>query len=196
MKRCLVTGFDPFGGETVNPSWLAVERLPQKIGEFAIVKERVPTVFAKAAAQVIQRAEELCPDAIVCVGQAGGRDAVTPEMIAVNYRFAAIFDNEGNAPEAEEIIPGAPAGYFSTLPVRKMVLAIRERGILARVSATAGTFVCNELFYCLSHRFDDTAVKVGFIHVPFLPEQAKNGEASLPLEETVEALCAAIGAID
>jgi pyroglutamyl-peptidase len=189
MKRLLITGFDPFGGATVNPSWMAVERLPDQIGECVLCKLQIPTVFGKAAAAVLEIARQFSPDTILCIGQAGGRAAVTPERIGVNIRDARIPDNAGNQPRGEFVDPQGPAAYFSTLPVEAMAQAIRDAGVDATVSNSAGAFVCNDTLYLLLHKYHATDVKVGFIHVPYLPEQ---GSPSLPLEETVKALYAAI----
>ena len=185
MKRLLITGFEPFGGETVNPSWEAVRRLPETIGGLEVRTLRIPTAYGRAGERVLAAAAELAPDAILCVGQAGGRSGVTPEAVAINLREARIPDNDGFQPDAEPVIPGGPAAYFATAPVRAMVRAMRENGIPAYLSLSAGSFVCNDVLYTLLHRFDGTATRVGFIHVPFLPEQ---GEPSLPPEETVRAL--------
>ena len=189
MKRLLITGFDPFGGECVNPSWEAVSRLPDQVGEYMLCKLRIPTVFGEAARRILEKAGDFRPDAIISVGLAGGRQAVTPERIGVNIRDARIPDNEGHQPVGEFVVPQGPAAYFSTLPVLDMVKAMESRGIPATVSNSAGAFVCNDVLYTLLHHYAGTSVRVGFVHVPRVPEQ---GEPSLPLEKTVEALAAAI----
>lgn len=193
MKKLLITGFDSFNGASVNPSWEAVKRLPDRIGEYELCKLQLPTLYAKAPALLLAKAAELRPDVIISVGQAGGRDAVTPERIAVNIRAARIPDNDGVVLDGPRIAPEGPAAYFSTLPVEAMRDAIRSAGIPAAVSNTAGTFVCNDVLYSLLHRYNATSVRCGFIHVPYLPEQ---GHPSLPLETTVRALTAAIEALD
>ena len=194
MKKLLITGFDPFGGESINPAWEAVKLLPDVIGEYELVKLEIPTVFGAAAQTVIDKAEEIHPDVIISVGQAGGRAAVTPEMVGINLRYASIPDNMGAQPCDIPIAEGAPAAYFSTLPVRAMAKAICDAGLPGAVSYSAGSFVCNDVLYSLLHRFNGTAVRAGFIHVPFLPEQTTD-KPSLPLGKTVAALCAAIKAI-
>ena len=193
MKKLLITGFDPFGGQTVNPSWLAVERLPDRIGDFAIYKKMIPTVFGTAAEAVLEEAEKVQPDVILCVGQAGGRDAVTPERIAVNIRDARIADNAGNQPKAEFVAKDGPAAYFATVPVEKMAEGIRQAGIPATVSNSAGAFVCNDVMYTLLHHYAGTAVKAGFVHVPYIPEQ---GSPAMELERITSALRLAIEACD
>ena len=195
MKHLIITGFDPFGGETVNPSWEAVSRLPDIIGDYRLTKLQIPTVFGTAADTVLAAAAEDAPDVILCVGQAGGRDAVTPERIAVNMASARIPDNRGNQPVETPILPGAPDGIFSTVPAAAMADAITAAGLPGKISNTAGTFVCNDTLYRLLHRFAGTAVRAGFIHVPWLPEQAKEGAPSMELQDITAALTAAIGAL-
>ena len=196
MKKLLVTGFDPFGGQPVNPAREAVLRLPDTVGGYEITKLEIPTVFGLAAETVLQAANERQPHAVLCVGQAGGRSAVTPEMVAINLREATIPDNAGNIPVNTPVVENAPAAYFSTLPVRDMVQAVKERGIPCALSYTAGTFVCNDLLYTLLHHYRDTDVRVGFVHIPYLPEQAGEGVPSMELDTVVEALTAMIGAMN
>lgn len=192
MKRkLLITGFDAFGKGQINPSWEAVKLLPDEIGDFVLCKMEIPTVFGLAAEKVLEKAAEFCPDVILCVGQAGGRDAVTPERIAVNIRDAKITDNLGNQPVGEFVVPDGPAAYFATVPVMEMAQAIRDVWVPGAVSNSAGAFVCNDTLYLLLHHYAGKAVKVGFIHVPWMPEQ---GSPSLPLERTAAALEAAIRA--
>lgn len=191
-RRLLITGFDPFGGADRNPAWQAVKLLSNSIGDFEVHKLEIPTVFGKASELVAGKAEKVKPDVILCIGQAGGRSAVTPERIGVNIRDAKIADNAGNMPQGEFCVPDGPAAYFSTLDVGKMAQAIRDAGLPGQVSNSAGAFVCNDTLYCLLHRFAGTDVKVGFIHVPYAPEQ---GTPNLPLEQTAAALEAAIKAL-
>ena len=190
-RKLLITGFDPFGKDTINPSWEAVQRLPDVVGDFALCKLQIPTVFGKAANCVLQQAEIFQPDVILCVGQAGGRGAVTPERIAVNIRDARITDNAGVQPQDELVVHDGPAAYFSTVPVVEMADAIQKSQLPADVSNSAGTFVCNDVLYTLLHHYHGTATKVGFIHVPYLPEQ---GTPSMSLAQIIDALCAAISA--
>ena len=192
MKKLLITGFDPFGGESRNPSREAVMALPAVIGDYTLTKLEIPTVFGLAAETVLRAAADLRPDAILCVGQAGGRAAITPEVVAINLREASIPDNHGNQPRNTPVVENAPAAYFSTLPVRDMVEAVKAAGIPCALSYSAGAFVCNDLLYTLLHRYDGTDVRVGFVHIPYLPEQAKEGVPSLPLNETVRGLTAVI----
>lgn len=191
MKKLLITGFDPFGGEKINPAWEAVKLLPDIIGEYELIKLEIPTVFGVAAEKIIAKAEEIHPDVIISVGQAGGRAAVTPEMVGINLRFASIPDNAGLLPQDIPIAENGPAAYFSTLPVREIAKAISDCGIAGAVSYSAGTFVCNDVLYTLLRHFDGTGTRVGFIHVPFLPEQTKD-KPSLSLEQSCTALRVAI----
>ena len=191
MKKLLITGFDPFGGEVINPSWEAVKHLPDVVGKYALCKLQIPTVFGAATEAVLEKAAEFQPDVIICVGQAGGRAAVTPERIAVNIRDARIPDNVGNQPKGEFVVKDAPAAYFSTLPVEKMAENIQAKLLPATVSNSAGAFVCNDTLYSLLHHYANTSVGVGFIHIPYLPEQ---GNPSMPLEQAIAALTAAIEA--
>ena len=195
MKQLLITGFDPFGGASVNPAREAVMALPDVVGGYALTKLEIPTVFGLAAETVLQTAEALCPDAILCVGQAGGRAAITPEVVAINLREASIPDNAGNQPKNMPVVENAPAAYFSTLPVRAMAEEVKAAGIPCSLSYSAGVFVCNDLLYTLLHHYDGTDTRVGFVHIPYLPEQAGEGVASLPLEDAVRGLTAAIQAI-
>jgi pyroglutamyl-peptidase len=189
MKKLLITGFDPFGGATVNPAREAVMALPDSVGDWSLTKLEIPTVFGLAAETVLAAAEALEPDAILCVGQAGGRKAITPEVVAINLREASIPDNGGNRPVNQPVVPGGPAAYFSTLPVRDMVVAIKEAGIPAALSYSAGAFVCNDTLYTLLHRYNGTNTRVCFIHVPYMTGQ---GEPSLTKEQITAALTAAI----
>lgn len=192
MKKLLITGFDPFGGETVNPSWEAVRLLPERIGEYDLIKLQIPTEFSRASEAVLMAAEALQPDAILCVGQAGGRAGITPEVVGINLREARIPDNGGAQPVNEPVVKNGPAAYFATLPVREMVKALSDHGIPASLSYSAGAFVCNDVLYSVLHRYSGTRTMAGFVHVPFLPEQAKEGVASMALETIAEALEIAI----
>ena len=195
MKHLLITGFDPFGGETVNPSWEAVSRLPEKIGHYRLTRLQIPTVFGTAADTVLAAARADAPDVILCVGLAAGRDAVTPERIAINMASAKKPDNAGNLPLEAPILPGGPDGIFSTVPVAAMAEAITAAGLPGRISNTAGTFVCNDTLYRLLQHYSGTTVRVGFLHVPALPEQAEDGGPAMALPDIIAALTAAIGAL-
>ena len=177
--KVLVTGFTPFGGEQINPSWEAVKRLPEHIGEMTITKREIPTEFDAACAALRAAMDELRPDAVLCVGQYGGANCIRVERVAVNLRDARIADNAGAKPVDEPVVPGAPDAYFATLPTRRIVEKLREQDIPAQLSYSAGTFVCNNLLYCALHESAQSypAPRCGFVHVPYLPEQTKDGNA-------------------
>ena len=194
MKKILISGFEPFGGEEINPSWEAVLALPSEIGEYAIDKLRLPVAFGEAAEIVIEVAEKTKPDVILCIGQAGGRSAITPELVAINLRHASIPDNKGNQPKDEAIIPDGNAAYFSTLPMRLIAESINKADIASQLSYSAGTYVCNDLLYTLLSRFDGSNIRVGFIHVPYSTDQ--NKEPSMPLCDIIKGLSVAIKGLD
>jgi len=195
MEKLLITGFDPFGGGSINPAWEAVSRLPDSIGSFQIYPLMIPTVFGKAFETILRAADKIKPSVILSVGQAAGRAAITPEMIAINLRHASIADNSGFVPQDQPVTADGPAAYFSTVPVRKMANAIADAGIPASVSYSAGTFVCNDVMYSALHHFRDSGVRCGFIHVPQLPQQAVEGRPSMPLDSMIQGLSAAISAL-
>lgn len=191
-KNIIITGFDPFNGGTMNPSWEAVNKLPEIIGQYQLTKMKLPTIYDQAAQQVINKAEMIHPDAIICVGQAAGRRAITPEVIGINLKEASIPDNAGQMFTNTPIDEDGPAAYFSTLPVRDIVEAIRHHEIPCSLSYSAGAFVCNNVLYTLLHHFHHSEIFIGFIHVPLLPEQAKPEDFSMPLDQMVKALEIAI----
>lgn len=196
--KLLLTAFDPFGGETLNPALEAIKLIPDQLDATTIIKVEIPTVFDKSIELLTSYIRKHQPDAVLCVGQAGGRVAITPERVAINIDDAGIPDNEDNQPIDRTIRPdGAPA-YFSTLPIKAMVSRMRESGIPAKVSNTAGTFVCNHLMYGLLYTLDKhyPHVKGGFVHVPFLPSQVKDRPVfALELTEIVQGLECCIRAI-
>lgn len=199
MNKVLVTGFDPFGGEPVNPALEAVKRLNGKeISGSLVVTREIPTVFGKAISCLQEAIENIQPALVICVGQAGGRSVITPERVAINVNDARIPDNSGNQPIDREVVPGGPVGYWSTLPVKAIVKKMADNGIPSAVSNTAGTFVCNHIFYGLMHHLDSVgnSIRGGFIHIPFIPEQiVRNpGHPSMSLELIVKGLELAIEA--
>ena len=162
----LITCFEPFGGREVNMSREAALALPEAAGGRRLCKLCLPVVFGAAAIEAAAEARRLGASDILCVGEAGGRKALTPELVALNLRYARIPDNRGQSPLDEPVVPGGPNALFSTLPARKMAAAITEAGLAAEVSYSAGAYVCNDLFYGLLHDFLGTATRCGFIHVP------------------------------
>ena len=199
MKKLLITGFEPFGGETINPALEAVLRLPDTMNGAAIVKLQVPVVYDASAETVLAAMEREQPDAVLCVGQAGGRNAITPERIAINMDDASSADNCGKLRTDTPIAPDGPAAYFATLPVKRMVAASQAKGVACRLSNSAGTYVCNHLMYAVLHHaaVRRLPVQAGFLHVPYIPEQteAKPGMPSMTLDEIVKGLEACISAI-
>lgn len=195
----LVTGFEPFGGETVNPAIETVKRLPDMIGGAEIIKLEIPVVWKKSLRAIEKAVEEYDPDVILSVGQAGGKADITVERIGINIDDYRIPDNEGNQITDEPVFVDGPAAYFATVPVKAMVRRIQERGIPASISNTAGTFVCNHVMYGTSHIIatEYPGKWSGFIHIPFLPEQtaAKENMPSMPLDVMAEAVTAAIEAV-
>lgn len=197
--KILVAAFDPFGGEKINPALEAVKLLADEIAGAEIVKLEIPTVFHKSAETLREKALEVKPDMILCVGQAGGRFALTPERVAINQDDARIPDNEDNQPIDVSIQEdGAPA-YFATLPIKAMVEKIKAAGVPAAVSNSAGTFVCNHIMYqalYLAEKELDN-IQAGFIHVPFIPEQVvdKPEKPAMSLEDIAKGLTAALEAM-
>lgn len=197
--KLLLTAFDPFGGESVNPALEAVMLVKNQINGMDIVKLEVPTVFIKSVKTVGEAIEKEKPNFVLCVGQAGGRGDITPERVAINIDDARIPDNEGHLPIDEIIFEDGDSAYFSTLPVKAMVEEIRKEGLPASLSNSAGTFVCNHLMYgvlyILNKQFKGT--KGGFIHVPFIAEQVTNkpDKPYMELMDIVRGLEAAIRAV-
>lgn len=190
----LVTGFEPFDGEQVNPSAeIARELHDRGIRGHVVVGGLLPCVFAAADQELARLIATHRPVLVICVGQAGGRDAITPERVAINLDDARIPDNAGRQPVDRPVVRGGPAAYWTDLPVKAIVAALRARGIPAAVSQTAGTFVCNHVFYALMHRLRRRrGVRGGFIHVPYLPDQAPRGAPSLEQGVMTEAIALAV----
>jgi len=174
--KLLLTAFDPFGGESVNPALEAVKNVADKIGNVEIIKLEVPTVFGKSIAKVKAEMDRLKPDVVLCIGQAGGRFDVTPERVGINIDDARIPDNEGNQPLSVPIFEDGETAYFARLPIKAMVQAIRDAGLPSSVSNTAGTFVCNHLMYGVLYHINKSFPDMlgGFMHVPYIPEQVVN----------------------
>jgi pyroglutamyl-peptidase len=198
MKTVLLTGFEPFDGAAINPSWEAVRQLDGWSGDgFRVEARELPCMFGDAAEALRAFVDALRPDLVIAVGQAGGRPEISVERVAINVDDARIPDNAGRQPVDLPIVADGPAAWFTTLPIKAIVAAIRAQGIKAGVSQTAGTFVCNHVFYALMHhlRGRGQAVKGGFIHVPFLPEQAAAWPEPTPamrLDEIVTGLRVAV----
>lgn len=194
--KVLVTGFDPFDQEKINPAYEAVKKLPNEIAGARLVKREIPTVFNKSFTllQEIIAAER--PDITICIGQAGGRYKISVERVAINVDDARIPDNEDQQPIDKKIVVNGPAAYFANLPIKKMTAAMQAEKIPSQVSNTAGTFVCNHIMYSLLHLINEKYPKMqgGFIHVPFIPEQVldKKAQASMSLKDITRGLQFAI----
>lgn len=187
MQTVLLTGFEPFDQDRVNPSWDAVHLLDGVLlaPDVQIVARRLPCAFATAGECLTRLISEWRPAMVIATGLGPARSDISIERVAINVNDARIPDNLGARPIDTAVVEGGPAAYFSTLPIKAMVQAVREVGIAASVSQTAGTFVCNQVFYLLQHALVGTAVRSGFIHVPWLPEQ---GTPSMALDKIVEGL--------
>ena len=202
MNPCvLLTGFEPFGGEPVNPSWQVALALHGEVMAGAqVVALQLPCVFGAALTVLQQALRQHRPQLVLALGQAAGRCELTPERVAINVDDARIADNAGARPIDQPVVPGGPAAYFSSLPIKAMVAALREAGVPAAVSQTAGTFVCNHVFYGLMHTLNTArgraGVRGGFMHLPLLPEQAARlpGQPSLPLATQVAGVRLALAA--
>lgn len=197
--KILVTGFDPFGGEKVNPAIEAVKQLPDTIAGAEVIKLEIPTVVYKSLDKIDMAIEENDPDFILSIGQAGGRPDITVERVGINCNDCRIPDNEGNQPVDEPVYQDGPDAYFSLLPIKAIVADIQAAGIPASVSDTAGTFICNHVLYGVryicEHKYPGK--KSGFIHIPYMTSQAvgKRNVPSMSLDEIVKALTVAVEAI-
>lgn len=195
MTRILLTGFGPFDGQSVNASWLAVQEVAARwTGPEELVVRELPVSFRAARQQLRSAVAEVTPDLVVCVGEAGGASAVRVERVAVNVIDARIPDVDGSAPIDVPVIAGAPAAFFSTLPVKACAAAVRDAGVPVEVSNSAGLYVCNATFYALQHLLTTTDARSGFVHVPRTPAQVAAGAPSLGVEEAATGLLAVLRA--
>lgn len=196
--KVLITGFDPFGGESINPAWEAVKEIRDTIDGSSIVKMQIPTVVGKSIAKVHDKMAEIHPDIVISVGQAGGRFGVTPERVAINVTDARIPDNEGNQPIDEIIFEDGDTAYFSNLPVKAMVQAMKEAGYPSSLSNSAGTYICNHVMYGILYYIQKEfpGTRGGFIHVPYAASQAVNkpNTPSMAIADITAALETAVSA--
>lgn len=196
--KVLITGFDPFGGEKINPAWEAVKGIKDIIEGAKIIKLEIPTVFNKSIEKVKEAMELEKPDIVLCIGQAGGRYDITIERVAINVDDARIEDNEKNQPIDIPVFEDGENAYFSNLPIKAMVEEIKGQGIPSSISNSAGTFVCNHIMYGVLYHINKTYknMRGGFIHVPFINEQVldKKNQPYMPVEHITKALEAAIKA--
>ncbi|MGN6826493.1 pyroglutamyl-peptidase I [Paucibacter sp. M5-1] len=185
----LLTGFEPFGGEAINPAWEIARALDgETLGPARIVARQLPCVFGQSLRVLDEALAELRPGLVLALGQAGGRSDLSLERVAINVDDARIADNAGAQPIDMPVLESGPAAYFSTLPIKAIVHGLRAAGLPASVSQSAGTFVCNHLFYGLQHRLAGSGVRSGFLHIPYLPEQAarSSGQPSMALASMIE----------
>jgi pyroglutamyl-peptidase len=192
LPRILLTGFDPFGGESINPSWEAVRSLHgRRIGGHRILALQLPTEFAGSLRLLESAVRDVAPTILLGVGQAGGRRQLSLERVAINVQDARIPDNAGAQPVDEPVIVGGPAAYFSTLPIKAMQAALHAHGLPAEISQSAGTYVCNHIAYAMLHLAAKRhGMRAGFIHIPYLPVQAARlrGVGSMALADVVGGL--------
>lgn len=198
--KILITGFEPFGGESVNPAYEAVKLLPDMAGDIQIVKMEIPTVFGEAGKVVETGILQHQLDAVICVGQAGRRADIGVERVAINLVEASIPDNAGNQPMDVKVQEDGDTAYFATIPVKAMVKNIKDHGIPASISYTAGTYVCNSVMYDLLYLIDRKypSIRGGFIHVPYATEQGVGkpvGTATMELSTISKALLYALEAV-
>ncbi|MGQ4511555.1 pyroglutamyl-peptidase I [Streptomyces sp. DW26H14] len=195
--RVLITGFEPFGGEAVNPSWAAAQQVANARPDgLDIAALRLSCVYGKSIEELRAAVADTEPALVLCTGQAGGRTGLSVERVAVNVDDARIPDNAGNQPVDEPVVPGGPVAYLSSLPVKACVAAVREAGLPASVSGTAGSFVCNHVFYGLAHLIatERPALRGGFVHVPYAPEQvAGRAEPSMSVTDIARGLAVIVG---
>jgi len=186
MTKVLLTGFEPFGKATLNPSGEIVKQ----ISGDNIVTAILPVVYAQSAERLLQLIEQHNPDVVICLGQAEGRTQITPERIAINLDDARLADNEGETRIDEPILVGGPVAYQSTLPIKEFVEAIKAAGVPASVSLSAGAFLCNHIFYIALNKLSGTSVRSCFVHVPLMDEQAGEfpGLPTMPLDQMVKAV--------
>lgn len=190
--KALITGFDPFGGESINPAFEAVKLMKDQIGVCEIIKLEIPTVFGKSLDRIKKKIDEIDPDIIICVGQAGGRANISIEQVGINLDEARIADNEGNQPSGSKIKEDGKNAYFSNLPSKAILKHLHDNKIPSSLSYTAGTYVCNHVLYGLMYMIEEkyTDKRGGFVHVPFIASQVINkaSTASMSLNLIVEAL--------
>ena len=197
MKKILLTGFEPFHKSNQNPSQEIVKEIAQDALLSQVQTLVLPVEFGRAAEILCKKIVEIQPDVVICLGQAEGRSAITPEQVAINIDDARIPDNSGNQPNDNPIVAGGPDAYFSTLPTKKLIEVIEESGAPASLSLSAGTFVCNHVFYAVQHFCRDKNIQSGFIHVPLMESQKDEfpGLPTLNQEVLVKGIKAVIKAL-
>lgn len=188
MRKLLITGFDPFGKYTINPSWQAVQALADKIGDFELHKMQLLNIYGSEFKKIARAVEQLQPDCLLMLGMNSGSTDIILDTVAINLRDALIEDNLGKKPWNEPIVTDGPTAYFTTLDVHTLVKKLRREKLPVAIGYSSGAYICNEVFYLSLHNYQNTEMKVGFIHVPLIPEMVWDESMARPLEETTAIL--------
>lgn len=186
MCKLLITGFDPFGHYQINPSWEVVKALPDKIGTFSLTKLMLPNIYGLETRMLLEKAKEIEPDIILMLGMDSGTTKVHIDTVAINIQDALMEDNMGRRPWNKPIIEGGPAAYFSTIPAHELVQQLQKEGFHVHLGYSSGGYVCNDVFYSVAHKFNNTNTKFGFIHIPLLPQMVWDEKEALPLEQSLK----------
>lgn len=186
MRKLLISGFDPFAHYQINPSWQVVQALPDTVGDFAITKMMLPNIYGLESRMLLEKAGELQPDIIIMTGMDSGSTKVHIDTVAINIQDALMEDNMGRRPWNKPIIEDGPAAYFATIPAHQLVQQLQKEGLHVHLGYSSGGYVCNDVFYTVAHKFNDTNTKFGFIHVPMLPQMVWDEKQALPLEQSLK----------
>lgn len=186
MYKLLITGFDPFGHYQINPSWEVVKALPDKIGTFSLTKLMLPNIYGLETRMLLEKAQEIEPDIILMLGMDSGTTKVHIDTVAINIQDALMEDNMGRRPWNKPIIENGPAAYFATIPAHELVQQLQKEGLHVHLGYSSGGYVCNDVFYSVAHKFNNTNTKFGFIHVPLLPQMIWDEKEALPLEQSLK----------
>ncbi len=193
MKTLLITGFDPFAHYIINPSWKAVKALPDTINNYQLHKLMLPNIYGLGARMLLEEATKVKPDVILMCGMNSASTRLELNFAALNIRDAFLEDNMGRRPWGVPIVESGPAAYLATIPVHDIVKKLRAKRHPLDLAFSSGGFVCNDVFYLAAHAYSGTTTRIGFVHVPLLPEMVMNEALALPLEKTVATLQAIIG---
>lgn len=188
MRKLLITGFDPFGHYQINPSWEVVKALPDKIGDFSLTKLMLPNIYGLETRMLLEKAQEIEPDIILMLGMDSGTTKVHIDTVAINIQDALMEDNMGRKPWNKPIIENGPAAYFATIPAHELVQQLQKEGLQVHLGYSSGGYVCNDVFYSVAHKFNNTNTKFGFIHIPLLPQMVWDEKEALPLEQSLKAV--------
>lgn len=186
MCKLLITGFDPFGHYQINPSWEVVKALPDKIGTFSLTKLMLPNIYGLETRMLLEKAQEIEPDIILMLGMDSGTTKVHIDTVAINIQDAFMEDNMGRRPWNKPIIENGPAAYFATIPAHELVQQLQKEGFHVHLGYSSGGYVCNDVFYSIAHKFNNTNTKFGFIHIPLLPQMVWDEKEALPLEQSLK----------